>query len=741
MSEPSFNGSADQQALAAEIFRLMTMQGTLFAADSPIRQTLANLADFFAVQRQRDRETVVQEIDIALKANAQIFAREEHEGDVIYITSRQGAYAPRQEDISHNFRQRLHDPDQPLPVDDISVVVSTSRPALTTVEPVFISDYWQIQAGLSPVETATLQPTPEDMTVEHVKAPADLSIGQEDIREPTTVVEPVTEIASTEEPPAAVEEALEAMAEALLDTGAATPKTAPIAPEVVEEVEIVEAALVDAQIPAAELTAAEAISESIPEAEPAPIPTTETASVIEIPVEPEIDFAQTVEAPPAEPIEAKPAPIQIPAGEITFELPDGTEIDLAQPVEALLDEHGAVLEQILLDRLEKDPLRRIVSFGRDLYPEGGLINLGKNDLRRIRDYIVERNEPLLDTEIIADLYYHNPRHGDYEGFRFSLNYRLHREKDFEFVGVEGARLWSAKGLPPIGTKRVKAGEMGQLAGYLVEGYDDSPETQDIVAIRENGSVTRFLSFFEWQTGILPLDAGLAALIPAPMLAEQRSAVLRFESPQHYTSFLAEARYPTGSRGGWLQGLDEFFLEHLVAGALVTIARTDQPNIFTISYDETEGVEDRLLVLDEKKNKLAFANITYYCMADEDLVPSQRKYGRLKNLKSLPMSERRKAEMILEHVFSAMGKQTGTRSAPSYWLSLDELMMGYNVLRPASRSYLLSLIEATPEFQPDESTPAAYFYTPEPTEEEGEGEEDEDEADRFIGYGKYDDYDE
>jgi hypothetical protein len=151
MSEkPTFSGNAEQKALAEQIFQLMKAQGSFFAADAPIKQTLGNLADFIATQNATDRAKVERDIDAALSKNNAVFAREEHDDDVIYVISRLGAYRPRQEDNSHMFKQRLYEPDNPLPVDDISVVVTTTRPALTTVEPVFISDYWQQQAGLTP---------------------------------------------------------------------------------------------------------------------------------------------------------------------------------------------------------------------------------------------------------------------------------------------------------------------------------------------------------------------------------------------------------------------------------------------------------------------------------------------------------------------------------------------------------------------------------------------------------------
>jgi hypothetical protein len=304
-----------------------------------------------------------------------------------------------------------------------------------------------------------------------------------------------------------------------------------------------------------------------------------------------------------------------------------------------------------------------------------------------------------------------------------LNYRLNREKDFEFVGIAGARLWSARGLPAIGGKRLKASEMGQIAAYLEEDFDDSLVDQSVEVIRKGGTLSHILTFFEWEYGMLPFTKALAALLPTPLLPDQRTAVVRFESPQHYTSALAELRYPTGNRGGWLQGFEEFFHERLVPGALITLARTDEPHIFTLTYEEQAETTDRLLVLDEKKNKFAFANIAYYCAVDNDMLVNQQQYGRLRNLKSLPMNERRKGDVVLEHVFETFGEPVGTRSEPRYYATTDELYVALNVLRPASRSYLEHLLKEGEFFEADEATPGAWYYAP-PPEEVEEDEEDE-----------------
>ncbi len=628
MSELTFKGNTEQQALAAQVYRLMTAQGAMFAADAPIRQTLSNLADFFASQRKTDASAVRDEIDAALRENDMVFAREQNGDDVIYVTSKQGRYAPRVHDNKHMFKRRLYEPDNPLPIDDISVVVTTTRPALTTVEPVFISDYWQRAAGILPPEG--------DETAEAID-----------------VVD-----------------------------GAASDGA------------LVDGVLVDAE---------------------------ELVATAEQPDEAVLDTAPVAEAVVVE----APAPVAaLPSTVMT--LPNGVQVDLRRPAADLMAQYGNTLVTQLRNALENDPLRRIVLFGNDVYPETMVANFGKNDLRRIRDYIQqERQQPLLDTEIIADLFYHNPRQNDYESFRFALNYRLSKEKDFEFVGVEGARLWSAKGLPSLGSKRIKASEMGQIAGYLEEGFDDSLRDQNADSIRRSGQLTHILSFFEWEYGVLPFTRALAALLPSPLLQEQRTAVLRFDSPQRYTSTLVELRYPTGNRGGWLAGFEAFFHENLVPGAMLTLSRTDEPQVFTVSYEEQPEVSDRLLVLDERKNKFAFANIPYFVVVDTDMLVNQQQYGRLRNLKSLPMGERRKSDQVLEHVFETIGEPVGTRSEPRYLSSTQDLYVAMNVLRPTSTSYLEHLLKDGERFSPDDSTPGAWYYEPEVVETDDDEDEDDD----------------
>jgi hypothetical protein len=659
--EIGFQGSEAEQSLAQEVFELMRLQGALFAENAPIRQSLDNLAVYLAGRHQVDVDELATQIDSALRKNEQIFAREEREDEVIYVTSRARRLPNTGYDHDPNMlRTRLYMPENPLPTDDISVVVSLNRPALTTVEPVFISDYWQQQAGLAPIPTDAAPTFANDDE------------------------EPVV----ADQPPA-----LEPVVAELF-----IPDEAAIEVEGVAADALVEDAPVDAEVPMAAIAP---VVDDEPVVEQAPVETVPVETVVPI---------------------AEPSAAPIAAG--GFTLADGVSIDLGQPIGALLESQGTVLQNRLREALEADPLRRIVFFGDEALPEAQISGLGKNDLRRIKDYIVEVGEPVQDGTIISDLYNRRTRDEDFERLRFSLNYRLAREKDFSFVGVRGARLWSVNTLPAIGTKRIKAGEMAQILSYLVEGYDDSLQDIDADSIAQSGQSDHLLSFFEWHYGILPLTAALRALLPEPLLPNQRTSVLRFHSPQNYTDYVAELRYPTGNRGGWLQGLEAFFHDYLVPGALLTITRTDEANVFNIAYEEAPATTDRLLSLDEKKNKLAFVNITYYCTVDDDLVPNQQRYGKLRNLKYLPMNERRREDAVLEHVFETVGEQVGTREDPLYSASLQDLFMGMNVLRPSSRALLRHLLEQGERFETESND--TYLYRPEP--EEIVVDEDEDEYD-------------
>ncbi len=558
----SFVGTDDDQALARRVWELMTAQATLYARDSQIKQSLENLAAFFAQQDNTSPEQMQERIDRAMQANSAVFGREDRGDTVIISTTRQGKTSADRTDTKHTFAQRLYEPSNTLPTDDISNVVTMVRPPLTTVEPVQVSSYWR-----------------------------------------TLVSQPAV---------------------AVNDDVVAAPA---------EETEA-----------------------------PAPAYAAE-------------------EAPQA--VEVTPEPVAATDSNV-LRLSDGTPIDLNLSVDELIAQNGDVLQRELARALDNDPLRRVVGFGPLRYNADALPSFGKNDLRRIRDYIVEQGEPVTDAAIAQDVYRERPGSTSFDVFCFGLSQRLSREKDFEFVGSAAQRQWSAKGLATLGSKRVKASDLGPFYAHLAEGFDGTEPS--------DGRVSHYLSFFEWEYGVLPLNRAFASIVPEPLLADQQSVIVRMETPQHYAVYLAEVRYPRANRGGWIWGLEEFFREYLVPGALITLAQGNKTGQLVLTYEDSQGVEERLLHLEEKRNRFVFLPTTYYVAVDDDLLLSQRRYGKFRNLKPLPMNDRKKFDVVLEHVFETVGEQLGTKQEPLFWAQFDELLLAVNVLRHTSAEYLQKQLE-------------------------------------------------
>ncbi len=378
-------------------------------------------------------------------------------------------------------------------------------------------------------------------------------------------------------------------------------------------------------------------------------------------------------------------------------LPDGTRIDFAQDPTQIFARHGDLIARHLRESLARD--FRLLSFGDQWYPEDALEHLSKGRLNEIRRYIMEEEVALTDETILGDLFFKNPRDSDYALWAFSLNARLLREKkEFEYVGVPGHNLWSVKGLPAIGSPEIKAADVGQDYAFLLE-EDEAVEPPD--------QLEHFLTFYEYRYGVLPYNALFRAFFPPPVLEEQRSAQLRFEVPQHYEAYTVELRYPSGNRGGWLWGLEEFFHSSLVPGAFIIISPTEDPATFILQYMATEGQEKRLLVYEPRKRRYIFDEILFYCEVEESMVLSQERFPSLHNSKPLPPSMRRRPGDVVAHTFTLIGKKEKGR----YRASIRDLFPVVNIERPFSMALLTQTLEELDPFAPAQEE-GVYLYTPE-----------------------------
>jgi hypothetical protein len=226
------------------------------------------------------------------------------------------------------------------------------------------------------------------------------------------------------------------------------------------------------------------------------------------------------------------------------------------------------------------------------------------------------------------------------------------------------------------------------------------------------SIEHTLTFYEYEYGLLPLDPRMAAFFPKPYLEEQRAAVVQFEAPQIFTSIWVEVRFPTANRGGFLGGLEQFYLENLVPGARITIERGENDGRYTVRFGQTSGQERRLLHFDDRRGRFVFRPVTFYCEINEDLLLSDVKFPGLNNAKALDDKERRRPEAVVAATFERVGDQVGDKAAPRYWALLDDLYAAANIERPITLASLQMVLEseANPQFEADPDG-NAYFYHP------------------------------
>jgi len=353
--------------------------------------------------------------------------------------------------------------------------------------------------------------------------------------------------------------------------------------------------------------------------------------------------------------------------------------------------------------LASDP--RFVSFGPEYFLRDLLESYGRNDTRRISDYIKERGEPLSDVDLLLDVYGKRRTDTDFQRTCFSLNAHLAAEKDFEFVGTAERRLWSVEGLPTIGSEKRKAADIGTDYRVLLE-YPTPVEEQFGEA---DEYVEHILTYYEFEYGVLPLDGDLARFFPQAYVSGQRAAVVTFEAPQHYLTFNVEIRYPTSNRGGFLSGFSTFFHENLVPGALFTIERGDTAGTYRIQYLQVSAQERRLLQLDEKKGRFTFKPVTFYCTALDQMLLSENRLPRLAQAKPLDARDRRVLTKVVAAAFERGGENVGEASAPRYLAEFDDLLVLTNIERPTPSEALRAILTSGANGFAEED--GLYYYSP------------------------------
>lgn len=409
-------------------------------------------------------------------------------------------------------------------------------------------------------------------------------------------------------------------------------------------------------------------------------------------VTPEVAAAEPEQA--AAPIVAASEPEVAPARVIRA--PSG-------PITKFNDVDDIELATTIADRLRLDP--RVANFGDQWMLEERVPRFSRGDLRRVREYIQEQEQPLTDEVLSQDVLGGRPGSNDFDLLRFGVNFRLSREhREFDFVGTPNQRFWSTSNLPQIGTTRRKPNEIGTDYKFLL---DDAAEP---VIPRSVKSIDHVLTFYEYHLGLLPLNIEMQTLLPVPVLAAQRSVVLTFECPQSYTTYLVELRFATPNRGGFILGLDDFYNENLIPGAMITLERTDNDGHYLVKYQQAPSKNARLLELEDRRQRYLYRPTAYACGVLDEYLLSEERFPNFASEKPLDEKVRRRAESVVAATFERLNHKS---DGPGFVANFDDLMAAVNIERPFSERYLRSILETDESgaFARDPDGQDAYTYVP------------------------------
>ncbi len=410
-------------------------------------------------------------------------------------------------------------------------------------------------------------------------------------------------------------------------------------------------------------------------------------------------------APTTRPRRAEPQPV--PEEVVT---PTVTEEAVAEtkPAETAVEDISLLTDDQLVEavRAALAQLPGVVGFG-DLWALAEYVpRLSRGDVRRVREYIAERGEPLSDAEILQDIFRIAPNTPEGLLHQLALDAQLASENEFEFVGVPGAHAWTIREVNPVPAPKRRPADIGQDYRFLLEEIPVARPGSETV-------VDHVLTFYEHYHGVLPYNATLASVLPPRVFPGQTRAILQFEAPQTHETFFVELRYPTSNRGGFLSGLESFFTSNLVAGALITIERTGDPRRYVIDYLPISRQERRLLALDEKQRKYEFRPTVYFCAVQDSMLLTEQRFPRFAGQQPLDERTRRSYERVLEVTFERVGENVGTPEAPRYMATLDDLVAAVNVERPLSAEKIRELLTSPefPQFEVDPEVEDLFYFTP------------------------------
>jgi hypothetical protein len=197
-----------------------------------------------------------------------------------------------------------------------------------------------------------------------------------------------------------------------------------------------------------------------------------------------------------------------------------------------------------------------------------------------------------------------------------------------------------------------------------------------------------------------------------VLKDQRVAQLEFHAPQLNLSVTAELHYPSGNRGGWVEGLEEI-LDNFIPGARIIVEGTERDNLYLITYRKAEPREVDTVRYDEKKKgRFGFSTVTVDYQVDESMLVTKSRFKNLANALRLDENARRKGDQVIGFAFTKVGTKLSEAAKTTYRANIADLMPVVNLEKPFSRASLMRFMTTHPHYQKDATEEGYYLYMPE-----------------------------
>ncbi len=284
---------------------------------------------------------------------------------------------------------------------------------------------------------------------------------------------------------------------------------------------------------------------------------------------------------------------------------------------------------------------------------------------------------------------------------FALNYALYHDKRFDEVGPTGLVRWYLKRLEPEEVQTVPerliydpiaynadllSEDALALEAEIADEYsplDEPEETPD--------EVTLTLIYPHRRSGTLPLNVALSTMFPTAYEAARiQITLVDTVTGDEYNGWVVR-------QGRYVVGLDQYFRTHkLPVGAFVKVARTDQPDRFSISFEGYRPRTEWIRLVVPQNNSISVENQRRSIGAayDDLMVLGADDLEKVDEIWRRTRQQRRSVIEIVRDLLPELA-----RLNPQASVHVKTLYSAVNVVRRCPPGPILAALEAHPDFEP------------------------------------------